>query len=87
MRRNAHRTSRKYILCVSHSNFLSRVLTLSEYKRVDDEEGDGGKLELEWWREPKAPVDPELEKLRKKLLKPKKRFSTLLVETFPSLHI
>ena len=47
---------------------------MSTYKRVDDEEGDGGKLELEWWREPKSSVDPELEKLKKKLLKPKKRF-------------
>ena len=47
----------------------SRVLTLSEYKRVDDDDTHGGKLELEWWREPTNKMDPELAKLKKKLIK------------------
>ena len=59
----------------------SRILTVSEYKRVDEEEGDGGKLEVEhfrfclqfcfvvqveWWKPPKPKKEVlELMKLKK----------------------
>ena len=43
---------------------IFRVLTLSDYKRVDDEDSHGGKIELEWWRMPVKKLHPEVEKLK-----------------------
>jgi hypothetical protein len=54
-----------------------------EFKRVDEEEGDGGKLEVEWWKKPK----PKGELQNLELLKLKKVVFTRSVRRASLVYI